>query len=56
MTIDNDDWNWEGVEEKANPNEVHQVVIHPQKATIWCGFRADCIIGLVDFIESSVLE
>lgn len=22
----------------TNPHEVHQVMMHPQKVTIWCGF------------------
>lgn len=28
-----------------NPHEVHQVAMHPQKVTVWCGFWAGGIIG-----------
>lgn len=29
----------------ANPQEVHQVAMHPQKVTVWCGFWVGGVIG-----------
>lgn len=39
----------------ANPHEVRQVVMHPQKVTVWCGFWAGGIIG-PHFFENDVGE
>lgn len=39
----------------ANPHEVHQVAMHPQKVTVWCGFWAGGVIGPY-FFENDVGE
>ncbi|XP_047530402.1 uncharacterized protein LOC125066384 [Vanessa atalanta] len=31
--------------DETNPHEVHQVAMHPQKVTVWCGFWAGGVIG-----------
>ena len=31
--------------DNANPHEVHQVTMHPQKVTVWCQFWAGSING-----------
>ena len=38
-----------------NPHEVHQVAMHPQKVTVWCGFWAGGVIGPY-FFENDVGE
>lgn len=39
----------------ANPHEIHQVLMHPQKVTVWCGFWAGGVIGPY-FFENDVGE
>ena len=39
----------------TNPHEVHQVIMHPQKVTVWCGFWAGGVIGPY-FFENDVGE
>lgn len=42
--------NWR-IWDNANPHEIHQVPIHPQKLTVWC----DCVIGPY-FFENDIDE
>ncbi|EFN80658.1 hypothetical protein EAI_10412, partial [Harpegnathos saltator] len=37
----------------ANPHEVQQVLMHPQKVTVWCGFWAGGVTGPY-FFENDV--
>ena len=39
----------------TNPRDVHQVAMHPQKVTVWCGICASGVIGPY-FFENEVGE
>ena len=39
------------IRDHANPHEVHQVTMHPQNVTVWCGFWAGGIIGPYFFLK-----
>ena len=37
----------------TNPHVLHEITLHPQKVSVWCGFHAGSVIGLYFFVDEN---